>query len=155
MKIRSVRYFREWYMKEVRHMRANNDYDTAFLGCSHKMQNGDYIKGFFDLYHGDKADIGGFLSGFLKIAEDGQAIYEFLQNAADCGSSLFYMFYNDDYFLAVNNGKVFNQAGIQSLLNVTQSTKSNPDQIGRFGIGFKLVHRLVGKGDGIEELTHD
>lgn len=155
MRIKSARYFREWYMKEVRHMRANNDYDTAFLGCSHKMLNGNYIKGFFDLYHGDKADIGGFLSGFLKIAEDGQAIYEFLQNAADCGSSLFYMFYNEDYFLAVNNGKVFNQAGIQSLLNVTQSTKSSPDQIGRFGIGFKLVHRLVGKGDGMEELTND
>lgn len=155
MKIKSARYFREWYMKEVRHIRSNNDYDTSFLGCNHKMPNGDYLKGFFDLYHGDKPDIGGFLSGFLKIAEDGQAIYEFLQNAADCGSSLFYMFYNEDYFLAVNNGKVFNQAGIQSLLNVTQSTKSNPDQIGRFGIGFKLVHRLVGKGDGMKELIHD
>lgn len=154
MKIKSARYFREWYMKDVRHMRSG-DYDTSFIGCSHKAFNGEYIKGFFDLYHGDKTDIGGFLSGFLKIAEDGQAIYEFLQNAADCASSLFYMFYNENYFLAVNNGKVFNQAGIQSLLNVTQSTKSNPDQIGRFGIGFKLVHRLVGKGDGMEELIHD
>lgn len=150
-----MRYFREWYMKEVRHMQANDGYNTAFLGCSHKMQNGDYIKGFFDLYHGHKPDIGGFLSGFLKIAEDGQAIYEFLQNAADCGSSLFYMFYNEDYFLAVNNGNVFNQEGILSILNVTQSPKSDPNQIGRFGIGFKLVHRLVGKGDGMEELTHD
>ena len=91
----------------------------------------------------------------MKIAEDGQAIYEFLQNAADCNSTLFYMFYNEKYFLAVNNGDVFNQEGLRSLLNVAQSTKSSSSQIGRFGIGFKLVHRLVGKGDGMKELTQD
>ena len=119
------------------------------------LPNGTYVKGFFDLYHGDKEKVGDFLSNFLKIAEDGQAIYEFLQNAADCNSTLFYMFYNEKYFLAVNNGNVFNQAGLRSLLNVAQSTKSTSSQIGRFGIGFKLVHRLVGKGDGMRELTQD
>lgn len=155
MKIKSARYFREKYMTDVRHVQFGTGYDPSFVGCSHMLPNGTYVKGFFDLYHGDKEKVGDFLSNFLKIAEDGQAIYEFLQNAADCNSTLFYMFYNEKYFLAVNNGNVFNQAGLRSLLNVAQSTKSTSSQIGRFGIGFKLVHRLVGKGDGMRELTQD
>ena len=155
MKIKSAKYFREKYMTDVRHVLPNTGYDPSFVGCSHQLTDGTYTKGFFDLYHGDKQKVGDFLSNFLKIAEDGQAIYEFLQNAADCNSTLFYMFYNEKYFLAVNNGDVFNQEGLRSLLNVAQSTKSSSSQIGRFGIGFKLVHRLVGKGDGMKELTQD
>lgn len=155
MKIKSARYFREKYMTDVRHVQPNTGYDPSFVGCSHMLSDGTYVKGFFDLYHGDKQKVEGFLSNFLKIAEDGQAIYEFLQNAADCNSTLFYMFYDEKYFLAVNNGNVFNQEGLRSLLNVAQSTKSTSSQIGRFGIGFKLVHRLVGKGEGIRELTQD
>lgn len=155
MKIKSARFYREKYMTDVLHFPPGLGYDTSFVGCSHKLPNGKYVKGFFSLYHGDKPDVGKFLSNFLKIAEDGQAIYEFLQNAADCNSTLFYMFYNEKYFLAVNNGDVFNQEGVRSLLNVAQSIKSTSSQIGRFGIGFKLVHRLVGKGDGMRELTQD
>lgn len=155
MKIKSARYFREKYMTDIRHINPNTGYDPSFVGCNHKLGDDTYVKGFFDLYHGDKSRVGDFLSNFLKIAEDGQAIYEFLQNAADCNSTLFYMFYNEKYFLAINNGDVFNQAGLRSLLNVAQSTKSTSSQIGRFGIGFKLVHRLVGKGDGVRELTQD
>lgn len=155
MKIKSARYFRERYMIDERHERPDSGYDVNYVGCTHELPDGTYTKGFFDLYHGDKNNIGGFLSSFLKIAEDGQAIYEFLQNAADCGSTLFYMFYNEKFFLAVNNGREFSRKGLLSLLNVAQSTKSDSTQIGRFGIGFKLVHRLVGKGDGEEELTHD
>lgn len=154
MKIKSARYFRDKYLTDIRHQ-AKTGYDTSFVGCSHQLPDGTYVKGFFDLYHGDKPDVGHFLSNFLKIAEDGQAIYEFLQNAADSNSTLFYMFYNEKYFLAVNNGEAFNQKGLRSLLNVAQSTKSDSTQIGRFGIGFKLVHRLVGKGDGMQELTQN
>lgn len=142
-------------MTVYRHISSGAGYDSSFVGCSHMLSDGTYVKGFFDLYHGDKQNVGGFLSNFLKIAEDGQAIYEFLQNAADCNSTLFYMFYNEKYLLAVNNGNAFNQAGLRSLLNVAQSTKTTSSQIGRFGIGFKLVHRLVGKGDGMRELTQD
>ena len=155
MKIKSAKFFREKYMTDIRHVFPNTGYDPSFVGCSHLLADGKYTKGFFDLYHGDKQKVGDFLSNFLKIAEDGQAIYEFLQNAADCNSTLFYMFYNEKYFLAINNGDVFNQEGLRSLLNVAQSTKSSSSQIGRFGIGFKLVHRLVGKGDGMKELTQD
>lgn len=155
MKIKSARYFREKYMTDIRHILPNSGYDPDFIGCVHESQDGEYVKGFFDMYHGDKQDIGGFLLGNLKIAEDGQAIYEFMQNAADCDSTSFYMFYNDNYFLAVNNGKPFTQEGLRSLLNVGQSDKKSASLIGRFGIGFKLVHRLVGKSDGMHELLHD
>ena len=155
MRIKSARYFREKYMTDIRHIQPNSGYNPDFIGCVYQDPSGGFVKGFFDMYHGDKQDIGGFLSGNLKIAEDGQAIYEFMQNAADCGSTSFYMFYNDDYFLAVNNGKPFTQEGLRSLLNVGQSDKKSASQIGRFGIGFKLVHRLVGKSDGKHELLHD
>ena len=59
----------------------------------------------------------------LNIAEDNQAVYEFLQNAVDCGSTHFYAFYNNDYFLAVNNGSKFSKEGLKSILNIAQSTK--------------------------------
>ena len=104
MEIKSARFFREKYMTDIRHIQPNSGYNPDFIGCVHELPGGEYVKGFFDMYHGDKQDIGGFLSGNLKIAEDGQAIYEFMQNAADCGSTSFYMFYNDNYFLAFNNG---------------------------------------------------
>ena len=155
MRIKSARYFRERYMTDIRHIQPNSGYNPDFIGCVHDLPGGGYVKGFFDMYHGDKQDIGGFLSGNLKIAEDGQAIYEFMQNAADCDSTAFYMFYNDKYFLAINNGRPFTQEGLRSLLNVGQSDKKSASLIGRFGIGFKLVHRLVGKSDGKHELLHE
>ena len=155
MKIKSAKYFRERYMIDKRHIRPGSGYDPDFIGCVHQTEEGDFVKGFFDMCHGDKQDIGGYLSSYLKIAEDGQAIYEFMQNAADCDSTSFYMFYNESYFLAVNNGKEFTQEGLRSLLNVGQSDKKSASLIGRFGIGFKLVHRLVGKGDGMKELISE
>ena len=155
MDIKSAKYFREKYMTDIRYIKPDSGYDPDYMGTIHKAQDGSVIKGFFDLYHGDKGNIEGFLSGNLKIAEDGQAIYEFMQNAADCDSAAFYMFYNDEYFLAVNNGKAFTEAGIRSILNVGQSDKKSASFIGRFGIGFKLVHRLVGKSDGNHELLHE
>ena len=155
MKVKSARSFRNYYKTEIKHIRKDDSsYDENFIGCEYKKEDGSFVKGLFEMFHGDKKDEGAFLSNFLKIAEDGQAIYEFLQNAADCGSTLFYLFYNEKYFLAVNNGKAFNRKGLHSLLNVAQSTKEDASQIGRFGIGFKLVHRLVGKGDGKEEIVN-
>ena len=91
------------------------------------------------------------------MAEDGQAIYEFVQNAADSDSSHFYMFFDENYFMAINNGDIFTKEGIKSILNIGQSygKTDNPNKIGRFGIGFKLVHRLVGKNSGLKELIED
>lgn len=154
MKINSAKSFRFWYKTKIKEIDKNSpNHNENFVGTYHN-ENGKKIKGFFEMYHGDKPDIASYLPSILKIAEDGQAIYEFLQNAVDCNSTHFYIFYNEKYFLAINNGSPFDIQGLQSVLNIAQTTKKTCDKIGRFGIGFKLVHRLVGKNEGISELVN-
>lgn len=154
MKIKSAKSFRLWYKTEVKYIeRKDLNYNENFLGTYHNGNDTKTVKGFFEMYHGHKPDIAGYLPSILKIAEDGQAIYEFLQNAVDCGSTHFYIFYNEKYFLAINNGSPFDTKGLESILNIAQTTKHDPDKIGRFGIGFKLAHRLVGKNEGTDELV--
>ena len=154
MKIKSAKSFRFWYKTKVKKIeRKDSNYNENFVGTYHNGNDKKTIKGFFEMYHGHKPDIAGYLPSILKIAEDGQAIYEFLQNAVDCGSTHFYIFYNEKYFLAINNGSPFDIEGLESILNIAQTTKKDPDKIGRFGIGFKLAHRLVGKNEGTDELV--
>ncbi|HQV32644.1 MAG TPA: hypothetical protein PKV71_12245, partial [Calditrichia bacterium] len=47
----------------------------------------------------------------------------------------------------------FSFEGIRAILNVGSSSKEESSDIGKFGIGFKLVHRLIGENSAIEELT--
>ena len=155
MKIKSAKSFRTWYKTEIKEIDKNDKFHNEnFIGTYYKEEDKPTIKGFFEMYHGHKPDIASYLPSILKIAEDGQAIYEFLQNAVDCKSTHFYIFYNESYFLAINNGSPFDSDGLQSILNIAQTTKKDPDKIGRFGIGFKLAHRLVGKNEGTEELVN-
>jgi hypothetical protein len=64
-------------------------------------------------------------------------------------------FDDENKLIVINNGSVFSEEGIKSILNISQSFgKQEPDKIGRYGIGFKLVHRLVGKSSGLDELLH-
>ena len=154
MKIKSIKNFRWWYKSIVKERKTDYNTNENFIGTYFRSNGQATKKGFFEMFHGDKPDIAGYLPSILKIAEDGQAIYEFLQNAVDCNSSHFYIFYNDNYFLAINNGEPFDISGLQSILNIAQTTKRSCDKIGRFGIGFKLVHRLVGKNEGVEELVN-
>lgn len=165
MQIKDVRQFRSFYKQKIREdNRANRN--EHFIGTRHQQEDGG-VYGFFDIYHGDKEGHGendgirGFLEGFLDMAKDGQAVYEFMQNAVDANSSRFALFWGLDeedqqpYLLVVNNGEMFDMESIRSILNVGVSTKSaDAHTIGKFGIGFKLAHRLVGKENGLDELIH-
>ena len=150
MIVNSAKEYRSWFKKQEDRPEVNEN----FMGCSFDTVSGK-TKGFFNLFHGKKDDIERYLPSLLDIAEDNQAIYEFLQNAVDCGATHFWAFYNDKYFLAVNNGSKFSLDGLSSILNIAQSTKTTASSIGRLGIGFKLAHRLVGKGNGTHELIHE
>lgn len=149
---KNMREYRTWY-RESRNQRADRN-DEHFVGTD-SPRPGRY--GFFELVHGDKAKIENLLTGNMDMADDSQGIYEFIQNAADCDATQFHLFFNEKYFLALNNGFAFTSGGVKAILNIAQSSedKENPGKIGRYGIGFKLVHRLVGKGNGINELMND
>jgi hypothetical protein len=165
MKIKDIRQFRTLYKNEIREIDSANR-NEHFVGVRTE-NDGKSQFGFFEIYHGDKEGfnesdgIRGFLEGFLDMAKDGQAVYEFMQNAVDAKSSKFCLFWGKDevdgntYLLVVNNGKMFNMDSVRSILNVGVSTKSsNNFTIGKFGIGFKLAHRLVGRENGLDELIH-
>jgi hypothetical protein len=156
MKIRSTKALR-YYITTQKQGIFDKKTDPNFIGSHHISPLNK--KGFFSVMHAVRDPISLYLQPILKIAEDGQAVFEFIQNAVDCDSSAFWIFHNEKYFLAVNNGEPFKANDIYSILNIGQSEKGNLggnvkcDKIGRFGIGFKLVHRLVGENDGTEELT--
>lgn len=151
MKIKSAISFRKWY-KNLTSARkhVSQFWDENFIGAQH-----NDLSGFFTMYHGDKVQVYDFLRKEVEMAEDGQAIYELVQNATDSNSTKFYMFYDENKLIVINNGSVFSKEGIKSILNIGQSFgKQEPDKIGRYGIGFKLVYRLVGKSSGLDELLH-
>lgn len=156
MKIKYMQGFRRWIWQHPQGGNAERSIDFNFMGSYIQLPNGSWKHGFFKMYHGIKENIAGYLPSILKIAEDGQAIYEFLQNAVDCNATHFYIFYNDNFLVVINNGDPFNVDDVKGILNIGQGTKLNHDcnKIGRFGIGFKLVHRLVGKNEGIDELVN-
>ncbi len=147
MKVNSSKQFRKW-VKEKEH---RSEVDENFMGYGYDEGN-THTHGFFNLFHGIKDDIAGYLTPRLDLAQDNQAIYEFVQNAADCKSTHFFSFWNDEYFLVCNNGEKFTYAGLESILNEGQSTKRSPDSIGRYGVGFKIIHRLVGEHNGLQEI---
>lgn len=165
MKIKDLRQFRTLFKKEIREIESSNR-NEHYIGVRKEVE-GKSEYGFFEIYHGAKEGYGesdgirGFLEGFLDMAKDGQAVYEFMQNAVDARSTKFCLFWGTDevdghdYLLVVNNGSMFDMDSIQSILNVGVSTKSsNSHTIGKFGIGFKLAHRLVGRENGLDELIH-
>ncbi len=169
MRIKNIQDYRSFYKNDVRRLRLD-DRNENFIGNFLIAPDTDDVEfGWFEIYHGDKegygkaeAGIENFLQSFLDMAKDGQAVYEFLQNAVDAGSTHYAMVWGKDeldgnhYLLVANNGKMFNLDSVRSILNVGSSTKSNDSQtIGKFGIGFKLAHRLVGKDNGLNELINE
>lgn len=149
MIVNSPRVFRIQFKNERPNLNvACNNPDYIGTECC-----GDY--GFFSMYHGFKEDIRGFLQADLNMAEDDQAVYEFLQNAVDCHATYFQASYDETSFCVINNGEKFDKKGITSILNIGQSTKHDSSSIGRLGIGFKLAHRLVGKQNGLDEIIEE
>ncbi|MEO0187039.1 MAG: ATP-binding protein, partial [candidate division WOR-3 bacterium] len=129
--------------------KGRSGYDLDFVGYEHK---GKY--GFFNFMHGEKDDIRNYLESILKTANDDQVIDEFIQNAFDANATKVYIILIEEkYLLVINNGKKFKIQEIKNILNIGQSEKSKDcSKIGKFGIGFKLIHRLVGSGTGINEI---
>jgi hypothetical protein len=86
MKIKSARSFRQWYKTEYKKKKKeDSSYDENFIGTYYDIGE-ERINGFYELFHGDKPNIANDLMDGLKNAQDSQAIYEFIQNAADCDS---------------------------------------------------------------------
>jgi hypothetical protein len=154
LKVKDIRKFRK-FLVEYKKLPGR---ESDFIGYSFPPgSDGDDAKnrGFFNVYH-QETNIDNKLSTVLDMAQDSQAIFEFVQNAVDCNSSAFHMYYKNGYLLAVNNGDSFKFKNVHSILGLAQSTKAiNEENIGKFGVGFKLIHRLVGEGNGLEELTKD
>ncbi len=156
MLIKNIKAFRK-YLKEST---DNHNKDENFIGYSYPEGTDDETtqqRGFFAVYHSQSPRINERLATVLNMAQDSQAIYEFVQNAVDCDSTAFFMNYSDEYFIAINNGESFDLSGVRAILNFAQSTKNRTadDNIGKFGVGFKLIHRMVGIGNGMNELTQN
>ena len=149
---RNAFYFRKFYKEKV--ARENSHIDLKFVGSLHPDKKRNET-GFSKLIYGNREDLGKLLSTIaLNVAADDQAIYELIQNADDCKSSFFSVNYNEKYLLCINNGNYFSDLDMSAIINVAGNYKDGED-IGTFGIGFKILHRLVGADDGREAIIND
>jgi hypothetical protein len=149
---RNAFYFRKFYKEEV--ARESSYIDLNFVGSLHPDKKRRET-GFSKLIYGNREDLGKLLGTIaLNVAADDQAIYELIQNADDCKSSFFSVSYNEDYLLCINNGNYFSDRDMSAIINVAGNYKDGED-IGTFGIGFKILHRLVGADDGREAIIND
>src|SRR5690554_1949376 len=129
MKIKDIQEYRRVFKEVIRNVpdRIENFNGNYYYDEVQEIR----IRGWFDLYFGQadgnstaQKGVENKLISFLDMARDGQAIYEFLQNAVDAGASKFLMFYktdpdtNEDYLLVINNGEMFTTESIISILNI-------------------------------------
>jgi len=149
---RNAFYFRKFYKETV--AREKGYVDLNFVGSLHPDKNKKET-GFSKLIYGNREDLGKLLSTIaLNVAADDQAIYELIQNADDSKSSFFSVSYNENYLLCINNGNYFSDRDMSAIINVAGNYKDGED-IGSFGIGFKILHRLVGTDDGREAIINN
>lgn len=154
MQIKNIQQFRTNWRNAQGYDMPN--WDENFIGSGHNENSG-----FYKMVNGIVENIKADLTPKLQNAQDEQAIYEFLQNAADSQSTECAVIYDDTFFMVLNNGRAFSEKDLKALLNSFQGTKAdktkveNCGKIGRYGIGFKLAYRLMGKSDGAEELLRD
>ena len=119
MKIKDISKFRT-YWKEKEGFQG---FDENFIGTNHRGVNG-----FYRIVNGTVHDIKADLTPKLQNAQDEQAIYEFLQNAADSYSSNCAVIYDEDYFMVINNGLPFTVKDVEAILNSFQGTKADKSQ---------------------------
>jgi len=149
---RNAFYFRKFFKEEV--ARETSWLDLNFVGSLHPDKKRKET-GFSKLIYGNREDLGKLLGTIaLNVAADDQAIYELIQNADDCKSSFFSVSYNEKYLLCINNGNYFSDNDMSAIINVAGNYKEGED-IGTFGIGFKILHRLVGVDDGRDAIIND
>lgn len=149
---RNAFYFRKYFKEEV--ARETSWLDLNFVGSLHPDKKRKET-GFSKLIYGNREDLGKLLGTIaLNVAADDQAIYELIQNADDCKSSFFSVSYNEKYLLCINNGNYFSDDDMSAIINVAGNYKEGED-IGTFGIGFKILHRLVGVDDGRDAIIND
>ncbi|WP_052594032.1 sacsin N-terminal ATP-binding-like domain-containing protein [Aureispira sp. CCB-QB1] len=154
MQIKNIQQFRTNWRNAQGYDMPN--WDENFIGSGHNENSG-----FYKMVNGIVENIKADLTPKLQNAQDEQAIYEFLQNAADSQSTECAVIYDETFFMVLNNGRAFSEKDLKALLNSFQGTKAdktkveNCGKIGRYGIGFKLAYRLMGKSDGAEELLRD
>ncbi|MBF0235564.1 MAG: ATP-binding protein, partial [Desulfamplus sp.] len=155
MKVKSANEYRKFY-KEQRGFKGVESQNEHFVGSKYRLNGSDNkIWGFFNLVNGDKDDIPNFIKHYLDLAPDEQAVYEFLQNAYDANATRFAFLCDEEYLLVFNNGDKIDISGVRSILNVGQSTKDGKSDIGKFGIGFKLAHCLLGESNGQKEIMEN
>lgn len=143
-----------FFRKQFKSERSGGYQELDFVGSLYKKDR-RITEGFASLTLGNREDIGKYLSTVaLNVAADDQAIYELIQNADDSQSGLFSVSYNEQYLLCINNGRYFSHKDMAAIINVAGNYKDGED-IGTFGIGFKILHRLVGADDGREAIVND
>lgn len=149
---RNAFLFRKFYKEKV--AREQGRIELNYVGSLHPDKSRRET-GFAKLIYGNREDLGKLLSTIaLNVAADDQAIYELIQNADDCKSAFFSVSYNEDYLLCINNGNYFSDSDMSAIINVAGNYKDGED-IGTFGIGFKILHRLVGTDDGRDAIIND
>jgi hypothetical protein len=156
MLIKDIRTFRDFYKTNVIEVKDTNR-NPHFAGDVIDKNEREF--GFFHMFNGH-GDIENKLSTILNIAGDSQAIYEFMQNAVDADSKNFFLAKygeeNNPYLIVLNDGEYFTLQSLISILAIGASSKyRNPDNIGQFGVGFKLAHRLIGADNSIKELLEE
>jgi hypothetical protein len=108
------------------------------------------LKIFKERYNNDKnsTSFSNLLNDYIDsiFSEPERIFYELLQNADDAGNSTdvrFNILLLDEYLVVNYNGKHFDENDLNSLCDITQSSKNKiSDKIGYKGIGFKSVFRV-------------
>lgn len=98
-------------------------------------------------------------AGFASNAEE-QLFYEFVQNAYDADADSLFFYSNDKYLIVLNNGKPFytdfdifssdsvREGQLYSFLAKGKSSKrEDPDKMGKYGQGSKLLYTLIADVD--------